>query len=155
MSLVSQLKNVLVLFIFIQQMFCSWLPKVVWTFWDKPIEQENHFIQALHINHIKKLGTDWEIKYLDYSKFGEWANKIPKLMKAYEHPFWKDFNDQQRSDLVKLAILGQEGGVYLDMTLIMTESLDWLLNLANNSLIENKYGEEPNTLYSYSKGGYR
>ncbi len=151
----SKINLVLVVLVVLQQAFCSWMPKVVWTFWDKPIEQENHLIKALHHNHIQKLGPDWQIKYFDESKFGEWANRIPKLKEAYEHPFWQEFGYTQRINLVKLAILGQEGGVYLDMTLIMTESLDWLLNMTSNPLIENKYGKEPSLFYTYPKSSYR
>lgn len=40
------------------------------------------------------------------------------------------------------------------MTLIMTESLDWLLNMTSNPLIENKYGKEPDLFYTYPKGNY-
>lgn len=33
---------------------------------------------------------------------------------------------------MRLAILGEYGGVYMDMSIILTESLDWLLDMKNN-----------------------
>ncbi len=38
----------------------------------------------------------------------------------------------------------------MDFTMILTENLDWLLDLKNNELVENKYGDNPDIFILYS-----
>lgn len=46
------------------------------------------------------------------------------------------------------------GGVYIDFTTLLTQSLDWVLELPKLKMVENKWGEYPDVFLSYnSKGG--
>lgn len=53
--------------------------------------------------------------------------------------------DQTYSDLVRLALLMRHGGIYMDASFILLESLDWLVNIAAypSEFIFNRYGKTP------------
>lgn len=53
--------------------------------------------------------------------------------------------DQTYSDLVRLALLMRHGGVYIDASFMLLESLDWLVNIAAypSEFIFNRYGQLP------------
>ncbi len=49
------------------------------------------------------------------------------------------------SDLYRLALLSKHGGLYLDSTYVLMESLDWLLNIGRypSQNIFNRFGHLP------------
>ena len=49
-----------------------------------------------------------------------------------------------------MGLIKHFGGVYVDFTTILTEPLDWLLNIENEPLITNKYGKNPDLILLYS-----
>lgn len=58
--------NGILLLIGLIQISFSWVPKIVWTFWNKPFEQDDHILQALHRHHKMTLEPKgWEIRHLN------------------------------------------------------------------------------------------
>ena len=54
-------------------MSLSWVPKIVWTFWSKPFEQDDHILQALHRHHKVTLEPKgWEIRHLNSETMKKW-----------------------------------------------------------------------------------
>ena len=39
------------IYIVLLQLSICWIPRIVWTFWDKPLEQDHHILQAMHRHH--------------------------------------------------------------------------------------------------------
>jgi hypothetical protein len=42
------------------------------------------------------------------------------------------------------------GGVYIDYTTVLTQPFDWLLNIHNEAMVQNKWGASPDILLTYS-----
>lgn len=53
-----------------------------------------------------------------------------------------------RSSLVRLALVARHGGVYIDLTNILLDNLDWLVKIGKypTEHIMNRYGDFPNVL---------
>jgi mannosyltransferase OCH1-like enzyme len=49
-------------------------------------------------------------------------------------------------DLIRLALVAKYGGVYMDLSYIMLENFNWLINITKypSNLIFNRYGKRPN-----------
>ena len=84
------------------------IPKIIWTYWDS--DDMPPFIKKC-INNFKKFNPDWDLRILGKSELPEY---IQSLIPQYQ------------SDWVRLAKLKDEGGVWLDASIILTESLDWI-----------------------------
>ena len=57
----------------------------------------------------------------------------------------------KQSDLIRIALVGHYGGVYMDISVILTTDLSWLFDLKNNSNVVNMYGEEPEFFFNYAR----
>jgi len=53
------------------------------------------------------------------------------------------FKRQTGADYIRLLILKRYGGVWIDLTTILLENLNWLDNLSKNKDVINKFGEKP------------
>ncbi len=49
----------------------EWLPKVVWTFWDKEIPQDDHMHHIFEHNH-KLMASGWEIRHINENTSKHW-----------------------------------------------------------------------------------
>lgn len=58
------------------------------------------------------------------------------------------FKPQTRPDLIRLAIVYKHGGLYLDVSTIAVERLNWLLDIAKfpSHYIFNRYGKLPSVV---------
>lgn len=48
--------------------------------------------------------------------------------------------EAKKADLIRLALLGEFGGVWIDFGTIMIKGINWVLDLKNNPYVRNKYG---------------
>ncbi|MCF9034811.1 glycosyltransferase family 32 protein [Acinetobacter nectaris] len=100
------------------------VPKVVWMYWDHgniPV-----YIQKI-IQKFKKLNPEYNVKILSAGTLSEY---LPNLIFSAS-----DLNLANKSDIIRLELLYNYGGIWIDCTTIFYEDLSWL-----NSLIEkNKY----------------
>lgn len=104
------------------------IPKIIWTYWDNNIPQS---VSKL-INEWVYLNPSWEIKILT-------KDNLPKFLKSHELP--KKFYDgietpQYSSDIVRIAILNKYGGVWLDASIKLLKSLNWVTDEFNNTNID-------------------
>ncbi|CAE7333560.1 HPCAL1 [Symbiodinium sp. CCMP2592] len=96
------------------------LPRVVWSFWDKGIQDLSEFRQ-LCIETWRSMNPAWDIKVLDL-----------KSVWVYLHPHdlpreWQDMYVTFQSDAVRLALLGRYGGIWVDPATICLRPFDtWL-----------------------------
>jgi hypothetical protein len=84
------------------------IPKTIWTYWDD--ENIPPFIQKC-LNNWKRFNPDYNIQILK-------KNSIPKELHG--------LSAQRQSDWIRLHQLRNFGGIWMDASVITTESLDWV-----------------------------
>jgi mannosyltransferase OCH1-like enzyme len=72
---------------------------------------------------------------MDYSNQEKWLSQIPDNDGILYSEYFKNTSPKKRSDLVRLMVLKHFGGLYIDLTVMFTESLDWLLDIKNQDVI--------------------
>ena len=72
---------------------------------------------------------------MDYSNQEKWLSQIPDNDGILYSDYFKNTWPTRRSDLVRLMALKHFGGLYIDLTVMFTESLDWLLDIKNQDVI--------------------
>lgn len=84
------------------------VPKIIWTFWDDPNTPP---LISKCFENWKRMCPDYEIKLLN-------KDDVPNE--------YKDLTPQRQSDWLRVERLKTHGGVWLDASIILTESLDWV-----------------------------
>jgi len=95
-------------------------PKKVYSYWDKDKYPER--IQRI-INHNKnymKKSSDWEWIFIHDSTLNQFIPQqdIP--------PHFNNFTPQFKSDYIRLYLLANYGGVWMDISSILLQDLSWL-----------------------------
>ena len=88
------------------------IPKIIWSFWDS---KEMPEVVKICINNWKELHPDFEINILNNETIHTFLPNFPKL---------KDFNPVFKSDLLRLSLLKEYGGIYLDASVFLNQRLD-------------------------------
>ena len=87
--------------------------KIIWSYWSGP---KNYFVKKSY-ESWKKYLPEWDIKLLNDEDLVKYDIKKPdnfeKLVKA------------KQSDVIRLNLLYNYGGVWLDATIILNDNLDW------------------------------
>ncbi|WP_353141738.1 glycosyltransferase family 32 protein [Acinetobacter pragensis] len=93
------------------------IPKVIWMFWDNQrpelIEKCIQNIQALNPSYQLIILNNSNIHQYSKINFSDYQNLTPQL----------------QSDLLRLDLLYHHGGIWLDASVILYQSLDWIENL--------------------------
>lgn len=97
------------------------IPKILWTYWHS-LEQMPEFVQ--------KCISSWYLHCPDYKINVVTSKTLAKYVgfqEAYKIKHWKFMDSAQRmSDLVRLALLNKYGGIWMDASCVIYESLDWV-----------------------------
>ena len=97
------------------------IPKIIWTYWDKdPIPDSIKFC----IKSWRKHNPNYQINILTRSNFMNYANIPDRLA---NNPIMND-SIPRFTDLVRLFVIAEHGGVWCDAGVIMSEPLDTWLN---------------------------
>ena len=104
-----------------QEISSYFLPKIIWTFWDKP--ELPKLIELIKENNDMKM-RGWEIIYLNELNIDNYISKD-------NYP--SNFNTlgiQHKSDWIRLYLLNKYGGTWLDASIIINDNkaLDKLYN---------------------------
>jgi hypothetical protein len=97
------------------------LPKILWTYWDDP-EKIPKSVQMC-MKSWRKYNPNYEIILLTKKNYSDYV-EIPESVTTS-----KNFNDfpARFADLVRINVLAKYGGVWIDSTILLKESLDkWL-----------------------------
>jgi hypothetical protein len=98
------------------------IPKKVWTYWDT--EKLPFFVDKC-IENWRKILPDYTIVVLNKNNLHQYVSIPGEIL---NHP---SFNDKPArfSDLVRLCVLAEHGGVWMDASIMLNEHFDsWLLN---------------------------
>jgi len=100
------------------------IPKKIWCYWDRDVpdvvqkclESWRYFNPDYTITLVNKENLSTYVPGVDFSKMKH-INETP----------------QKFSDMVRLHILAQEGGFWIDATIICQKSFDWIQNIQKKS----------------------
>jgi hypothetical protein len=84
------------------------VPKIIWTFWDDP---NPPLLIRKCLDNWKRMCPDYEIKLPN-------KDDVPNE--------YRGLTPQRQSDWLRVERLKTHGGVWLDASIILTESLDWV-----------------------------
>ena len=90
------------------------MKKIVWSYWDGP---SNDLLDQ-SLESWKKYFKDWEIKILN--------KKTIKNYKLLKPKNYNQLTPTIKSDVIRLNLLYQYGGLWLDRTIIINKPITWL-----------------------------
>lgn len=97
------------------------IPRKIWIYWqgaECPLVQ-----QCVH--KIKQLNPNFEVFFLDQISV--------KAFSTLDFDELPSLTPQLKSDLIRLDLLSQHGGYWLDATILTYESLEWIQNLVTEN----------------------
>lgn len=97
------------------------IPKIVWMFWDGVIPYE---IECFH-KKIKIDNPNWDIKILNFKNIKQY---IQDDIKWHE----LDMPIANITDYIRIRLIYEYGGIWLDSSIILNTTLDNILNLNDN-----------------------
>lgn len=98
------------------------LPKKLWMYWENDIPD---FVEKC-IGRMREKNPDYEIFVLNPNNVNQYSHIDFNLL--------KDATAQQKADLLRFDLMYHHGGVWLDASIILYDSLDWIAKL----MVENK-----------------
>lgn len=95
------------------------IPKVIWSYWHS--ESRPPTVDLCFANW-RAFSPGYAVHVLNAGNLGEFlpAQDLPRGFAGY--PEWR------RADWVRMALLRRHGGLWLDASIFLTESLDWMLD---------------------------
>ncbi|WP_311223385.1 MULTISPECIES: capsular polysaccharide synthesis protein [unclassified Acidovorax] len=92
------------------------IPRVVWTYWNSPTLP---LLVERCIANWRQVNPGFEIRVLDDAALREYVPDAPDAL-ARVAP-------AKRSDWIRLRLLRDHGGIWIDASTILTQSLDWVI----------------------------
>jgi len=90
------------------------IPKKIWMYWEGPLAG---FVEKC-VEQVKKTNPDYEVHFLTPDTVKNFCDidfgRFPKA------------TPQQKADLLRFELIYQYGGIWLDASTIVYESLDWI-----------------------------
>ena len=95
--------------------------KIIWSYWSGPL---NSYVEKA-LESWKKYLPEWDIRFLDDEKLKNYNIKKP-------HNF-NDLVRAKQSDVIRLNLVYNYGGVWMDASIILHENLDWIIKKMGDS----------------------
>lgn len=94
------------------------LPKIIWSYWDSP-----EFPKLVNdcINNTRIQNPDFNYIIITPQNLCEYLPDFPNHLKFPSIPY--------KSDYIRLSLLKKYGGIWMDITTVLTDSLNWILEL--------------------------
>lgn len=93
------------------------IPKIIWSFWHEKTPPE---IVQLCISNWKRFNPDYRIELLN-------ADNVTDFLSDQELPGkFQELNNLRKSDWLRLALVSKFGGFWLDASIFLTRSLEWI-----------------------------
>lgn len=91
------------------------IPRLIWTYWHSP---ELPIVVKRCIEEWQRLNPDYKIEVLHAARLQEFLDDIPVGLER--------LNVAKQTDWIRLALLHQYGGIWLDASIILTQPLNWV-----------------------------
>lgn len=100
----------------------STIPKNIWLFWNDPINEKSPFSIRLCYDILTKQSQGYNVVVLNLNNYKKYVtdNRIIKLVDSGKLTY------TQISDVLRLYVIYKYGGIYLDASIILLDSLDWV-----------------------------
>lgn len=115
------------------------IPKKIWIYW----QGTECLLVKKCVEKIKKFNPDFELYFLNQESLKQYSHidydALPKL------------TPQLKSDLIRLDLLCEHGGYWLDASILTFENLDWIQKLVdeNHTLSFGYYRKKNTTIVEY------
>lgn len=103
------------------------IPKIIWSYWDTGLDNSPELVIKSYLSW-KKYNPDYRIIFLDDNNLNEYIDIDFYINKINVKESYK----QKKADLIRCILLSEYGGIWIDSSLLLTESLDWILEKQNN-----------------------
>ncbi|WP_215902146.1 capsular polysaccharide synthesis protein, partial [Acinetobacter bereziniae] len=100
------------------------LPKKIWIYWEGDFPE---FVEKC-IQNIRKKNPNYEVYLLNPENVNQYS--------LIDFSLLQDATPQQKADLLRFDLLYQHGGIWLDASIIVYESLDWIFELIQQNRTE-------------------
>ncbi|ENX12105.1 hypothetical protein F895_03616 [Acinetobacter sp. CIP 64.2] len=97
------------------------IPKKIWMYWEGSL---SGFIEKC-VEQVKKTNPHYEVNFLTPDTLKDFCN--------IDFDRFQHITPQQKADLIRLDLLYQYGGIWLDASIIVYESLDWIQSLVTKN----------------------
>lgn len=96
------------------------IPKIIWTYWHTV--PEPHFIRQC-LGNWRHFAPDHEVRSIHQGNIAEWlgADSITD--------FFTQLPPFRQADWLRLQLLSKHGGIWIDASTLLTQSLDWVHTL--------------------------
>ena len=101
-------------------------PKKIWSYWDG----DNNEVINRCVKTWSKFNPDYKIVMLNRANLAQYLPDEDLSVKPWEG---YDYTPQRFSDMVRLHILRQEGGFWMDATIVCHASLDWIQQIRRDT----------------------
>ncbi|QBQ15285.1 glycosyltransferase family 32 protein [Acinetobacter haemolyticus] len=95
------------------------IPKKIWMYWEGDIPE---FVGKC-VENIRSKNSTYEVNFLTPSTVKSFCN--------IDYSRLQNATPQQKADLIRFELIYQYGGIWLDASTIVYESLDWIQNLVS------------------------
>ncbi|MGU9864841.1 glycosyltransferase family 32 protein [Klebsiella quasipneumoniae] len=90
------------------------IPKKIWIYWDSITPPS---IVDLCVHQASKVCADYEVTLLNPSNLNEYIS-LPEIS--------SDIPASNKADLIRLMLIEQYGGIWMDASIFLTEDLEWI-----------------------------
>lgn len=97
------------------------IEKIIWVYWQGPLSE---FLKTC-LEKIRKLHPEYEVNILNETN-----------IKSFSKISYEDFGEitpQLKTDILRLDLLYNYGGIWIDASVILYESLDWVYKIIENN----------------------
>jgi hypothetical protein len=125
-------------------------PKLLWTFWDGDLTNPNtQILLKLCLNNMQQqaASSGWQFNLVTYDNLPQYLTpgSYAECMRLLDGINWG--LKQMRADIIRLELLKDNGGMWVDSSTFFVDKLDWINNIQNENIpILNKISSEPDLL---------
>ena len=101
------------------------IDKFIWSYWNTS-ELPSDIVNFINSN--RRINPNFKYIIVNDYNLQEYLNDFPKDIKFP--------SVQHKADLIRLLLLNKYGGIWIDITTILTKSLDWVIALQQNHKTE-------------------
>lgn len=100
----------------------SSIPKKIWTIWHTKESEAPEMIKKCY-KYMKKMCIDYELNHVNFQNYKNWVND-DRIINIIENP---NIIVTAKSDLLRIYLVNKYGGIYLDSSILLLDSLDWII----------------------------
>lgn len=124
------------------------IPKILWTFWDSGFDSAKLFTRMC-VNNMAHFSSasGWEFRFLsnlNYSRFlsSDSQARLDRIYRSSVHKIGK----QNWADLMRLFLVYENGGMWLDTNSFFLGNFSWLDDLASQKWVQNRITPQPEVI---------